>query len=109
MKAPGGLVQALVLGGSCFLVASWPDLEDTVLVDVDDHWNGMAALMEAGRPVGEEDKEELERGRVTLLEDREGHEVELLVLEVSVEGQGHEEEGRLVLEADSHQQEVVGE
>ena len=109
MKAPGGLVQALVLGGSCFLVASWPDLEDTVLVDVDDRWKGKAALMEAGRPEAEEGKEELGRGRVTLLEDREGHEVELLVLEVSMEGQGHEEEGRLVLEADSHQQDVVGE
>ena len=108
MKAPGGLVQALVLGGSCFLVASWPDLEDTVLVDVDDHWNGMAALMEAGRPEAEEGKEELGRGRETLVEDREGLEVEVLVLEVSMEGQGHEEEGRLVLEADSHQQDVVG-
>ena len=43
------------------------------------------------------------------MEDREGLEVELLVLEVSVEGEGHEEEGRLVLEADSHQQDVVGE
>ena len=109
MKAPGGLVQALVLGGSCFLVASWPDLQDTVLVDDDDRWKGKAALMEAGWPVGEEDMEELGRGRVTLLEDREGHEVELLVLEVSMEGQGHEEEGRLVLGADSLQQEVVGE
>ena len=109
MKAPGGLVQALALGGSCLLVVSWPDLEDTVLllVDVDDHWKGKAALMEAGRPVAEEGKEEL--GKVTLLEDREGLEVELLVLEVSMEGQGHEEEGRLVLEADSHQQDVVGE
>ena len=107
MKAPGGLVQTLVLGGSCLLVVSWPDLEDTVLVDVDDHWKGKAALMEAGRPVAEEGKEEL--GKVTLLEDREGHEVELLVLEVSMEGQGHEEEGRLVLEADNHQQDVVGE
>ena len=102
-----GLVQTLVLGGSCLLVVSWPDLEDTVLVDVDDHWKGKAALMEAGRPVAEEGKEEL--GKVTLLEDREGHEVELLVLEVSMEGQGHEEEGRLVLEADNHQQDVVGE
>ena len=109
MKAPGGLVQALVLGGSCFLVASWPDLEDTVLVDVDDRWKGKAALMEAGRLVAEEGKEELGRGRETLVEDREGLEVELLVLEVSVEGEGHEEEGRLVLEADSHQQDVVGE
>ena len=109
MKAPGGLVQALVLGGSCVLVVSWPDLEDKVLVDVDDHWKGMAALMEAGRPVAEEGKEELGRGRETLLEDREGLEVELLVLEVSMEVQGHEEEGRLVLEADSHQQDVVGE
>ena len=104
-----GLVQTLVLGGSCLLVVSWPDLEDTVLADVDDHWKGKAALMEAGRSVAEEGKEELGRGRVTLLEDREGHEVELLVLEVSMEGQGHEVEGRLVLEADSHQQEVVGE
>ena len=102
-----GLVQTLVLGGSCLLVVGWPDLEDTVLVDVDDHWKGKAALMEAGRPVTEEGKEEL--GKVTLLEDREGHEVELLVLEVSMEGQGHEVEGRLVLEADSHQQDVVGE
>ena len=102
-----GLVQTLVLGGSCLLVVSWPDLEDTLLVDVDDHWKGKAALMEAGRPVAEEGKEEL--GKVTLVEDREGHEVELLVLEVCMEGQGHEEEGRLVLEADSHQQEVVGE
>ena len=104
-----GLVQTLVLGGSCLLVVSWPDLEDTVLVDVDDRWKGKAALMEAGRPVTEEGKEELGRGRETLVEDREGHEVELLVLEVSMEGQGHEEEGRLVLEADSHQQDVVGE
>ena len=109
MKAPGGLVQALVLGGSCFLVASWPDLQDTVLVDVDDRWKGKAALMEAGRPEAEEGKEELGRGRVTLLEDREGLEVEVLVLDVSMEGQGHEEEGRLVLEADNHQQDVVGE
>ena len=108
MKAHGGLVQELVLGGSCVSVVSWPDLEDTVLVDVD-HWKGKAALMEAGRPVAEEGKEELGRGRVTLVKDREGHEVELLVLEVSMEGQGHEVEGRLVLEADSHQQEVVGE
>ena len=108
MKAHGGLVQALVLGGSCLLVVSWPDLEDKVLVDVD-CWKGKAALMEAGRPVAEEDKEELGRGRETLVEDREGLEVELLVLEVSVEGEGHEEEGRLVLEADSHQQDVVGE
>ena len=106
-----GLVQTLVLGGSCLLVVSWPDLEDTVLllVDVDDHWKGKAVLMEAGRPVAEEGKEELGRGRETLLEDREGHEVELLVLEVSMEGQGHEEEGRLVVEANSHQQDVVGE
>ena len=109
MKAPGGLVQALVLGGSCLLIVDWPDLEDTVLVDVDDHWKGKAALMEVGRPVAEEGKEELGRGRVTLLEDREGHEVELLVLEVSMEGQGLEKEGRLVLEVDSHQQDVVGE
>ena len=109
MKAHGGLVQALVLGGSCLLIVSWPDLEDTVLVDVDDHWKGKAALMEAGRPEAEEGKEELGRGRETLVEDREGLEVELLVLEVSVEGEGHEEEGRLVLEADSHQQDVVGE
>ena len=103
MKAPGGLVQALVLGGSCLLVVSRPDLEDTVLVDVDDHWKGKAALMEAGRSVAEEGKEELGRGRETLLEEREVHEVELLVLEVSMEGQGHEKEGRLVLEVDSHQ------
>ena len=109
MKVPGGLVQALVLGGSCVLVVSWPDLEDTVLVDVDDRWKGKAALMEAGRPVAEEGKEELGRGRETLLEDKEGLEVELLVLEVSMEGQEHEEEGGLVLEADSHQQDVVGE
>ena len=108
MKAPGGLLQALVLGGSCLLVVGWSDLEDTVLVDVD-RWKGKPALMEAGRPVTEEGKEELGRGRETLVEDREGHEVELLVLEVSMEGQGHEEEGRLVLEADSHQQDVVGE
>ena len=39
MKAPGGLVQALVLGGSYL-----EDLEDTVLVD-DDRWKGKAALM----------------------------------------------------------------
>jgi len=109
VKAPGGLVQALVFGGSCLLVVSWPDLEDTLLVDVDDHWKGKAALMEAGRPEAEEGKEELGRGRVTLLEDREGLGVELLAQEVSMEGQGHEEEGRLVLEADSHQQDVVGE
>ena len=109
MKAPGGLVQTLVLGGSCLLIVDWPDLEDTVLVDVDDRWKGKAALMEAGRPAAEKGREELGRGRVTLLEDREGLEVELLVLEVSMEGQGHEEEGRLVLEADSHQQDVVGE
>ena len=107
MKAPGGLVQALVSRGSCLLVVGWPELEDTVLVD--DRWKGKAALMEAGRSVAEEGKEELGRGRVTLVEDREGLEVELLVLEVSVEGQGHEVEGRLVLEADSHQQDVVGE
>ena len=106
-----GLVQTLVLGGSCLLVVGWPDLEDTVLLlaDVVDRWKGKAALMEAGRPVAEEGKEELGRGRETLLEDREGHEVELLVLEVSMEGQEHEEEGKLVLEADSHQQDVVGE
>ena len=109
MKAPGGLVQALVLGGSCLLIVSWPDLEDKVLVDVDDNWKGKAALMEAGRPAAEKGREELGRGRVTLLEDREGLEVELLVLEVSMEGQEHEEEGRLVLEADNHQQDVVGE
>jgi len=109
MKAPGGLVQALVLGGSCLLVVGRPDLEDTVLVDVDDHWKGKAALMEAGRSVAEKGKEELGRGRETLVEDREGLEVEVLVLEVSMEGQGHDEEGRLVVEADSHQQEVVGE
>ena len=108
MKAPGGLVQALVLGGSCLLIVGWPDLEDTVLVDVD-RWKGKAALMEAGRPVAEEGKEELGRGRETLLEDREGLEVELLVLEVSMEGQGHEEEGRLVLEVDSLQQDVAEE